>query len=315
MMAATGMETPMAEPSLFAHKLRAFRARSGTNGRMTQEELANLLDVSVDSIGKYERSVSFVRGDLEHRLVERLGWKPAEVAACRSEWEVNHLRPGQCRYKLLDEMTINETFGGSLENVTTALLNFSHRSMEGLPQQFSAFEGPWSEFNVAFPKQWSAVLFDGEIVAKWVMALLNSADEALFRSGRLIESELTAECMRRPILPGNYFGYCPALVVKPGHEGASQLLFASFIDFLEDLSERDILLHGIGAITVSGAGAQVSRDLGMVRLCDHESEPEFGIWELKGSALPTSIFGRRSEVLRLRYNAEFGTRSMECRQD
>ena len=106
MMAPTGTETPMTEPSLLARKLRAHRARGGKSGRMTQEELAELLDVSVDAIGKYERSVSFVRGDLEHRLIERLGWSLADVADCRTDWEANHLHPRQSRYRLLDEPTV-----------------------------------------------------------------------------------------------------------------------------------------------------------------------------------------------------------------
>ena len=295
----------MTEPSLLARRLRDHRARAGTRGRMTQEELADLLDVSVDAIGKYERSVSFVRGDLEHRLIERLGWSPADVADCRSDWEANHLHPRQSRYRLLDEAAVAEHFSGSMEAISTALLDVADESMAGLPQDFSAFEGPWSDFNFAFPNQWSAVLQDGEIVAKWVLAFLNSEDEARFRAGELIESELSAERMRRPILPGRYFGYCPALVVKPGHEGASGLLLSSFVDFLEDLASRDILLNGIGAISVSVAGAQISRDLGMEHLGNHASEPSFGIWELKGSALPSSIFGRRSTTLRLRYEAAF----------
>lgn len=295
----------MTEPSLFSRRLRSHRARGGANGRMTQEELADQLDISVDAIGKYERSVSFVRGDLEHRLIERLGWSPADVADCRTDWEANHLQPRQSRYRLLDEAAIDEHFGGSMEIVNTALLEVADESMTGLPRDFSAFEGPWSAFNSAFPNQWSAVLKDGEIVAKWVLALLNSEDESDFRSGHLIESELSAERMRRPILPGSYFGYCPALVVKPGHEGASGQLLSSFVDFLEDLAARDILLHGIGAISVSDAGAQISRDLGMEHLRDHAVETDFSVWELKGSVVPTSIFGRRSEILRLRYKAAF----------
>ena len=297
----------MTKPSLLARKLRAHRARGGVNGRMTQEKLAELLDVSVDAIGKYERSVSFVRGDLEHRLIERLGWSPTDVADCRTDWEANHLSPRTSRYRLLDEAAAAEHFSGSMEAVNTALLEVADESMAGLPQDFSAFEGPWSDFNIAYPNQWSAVLKEGEIVAKWVLAFLNTEDEARFRSGQLIEAELSAERMRRLILPGSYFGYCPALVVKPGHEGASRLLLSSFVDFLEDLAARDILLHGIGAISVSDAGAQISRDLGMEHLCDHVSQPAFGIWELNGSALPTSIFGRRSEILRLRYQAAAGS--------
>lgn len=54
--------------SLFAQKLRSHRIGSGRHGRMTQEELAMILNVSVDAISKYERSLSYIRGDLEYQL-------------------------------------------------------------------------------------------------------------------------------------------------------------------------------------------------------------------------------------------------------
>ena len=58
--------------SLFAQKLRAYRIGRAGHGRMTQEELAAALDVSVDAISKYERSLSYIRGDLENRLAGNL---------------------------------------------------------------------------------------------------------------------------------------------------------------------------------------------------------------------------------------------------
>lgn len=100
-------------PSLFARKLRNWRARNGEHGRVTQEALAETLDVSVDAIGKYERSVSFIRGDLEHRLSERLGWSRDEILACREDWEARHIGKAKTGYQVLDDAVVDEMFSGS----------------------------------------------------------------------------------------------------------------------------------------------------------------------------------------------------------
>lgn len=77
-----------ASSPIFADKLRSYRARNGKHGRMSQEQLAVLRGLSVDAISKYERSLSYIRGDLEHLLIEKLGWTQGEVVACREDWEI-----------------------------------------------------------------------------------------------------------------------------------------------------------------------------------------------------------------------------------
>ena len=121
-----------------------------------------------------------------------------------------------------------------------------------------------------------------------------------------MESELTVEGIHRPIFPGTCFGYCPALVISKGHEAVASLMLTSFVHFLEELAARDVLLHGIGTVSVSAAGAQICEDLGMTRLGNHFLNPEYGIWELTGEAIARSIFAKRSRFLRQRYVAEFG---------
>ena len=101
-----------------ARKLKALRQQHG----WTQEELAELLDVSPDAIGKYERSLSYIRGDLEPRLIERLGWSRDEVIACREDWEARQSGTGAARYRLLDGPTVDEVYGGSWAEASLASL-------------------------------------------------------------------------------------------------------------------------------------------------------------------------------------------------
>jgi hypothetical protein len=291
--------------TLFARRLRDFRGSSGAHGRLTQEQLAEMLGVSVDAIGKYERSLSYIRGDLEHRLSEQLGWSREEVLACREDWE-SRARQSGSRYRVMDNAAPDAIFGGSLETAISANLALATRLLGDLPDQLEVNRDVFAGSMAAFPENWTSVLSGGEMVASWSLIFLLPEDVALFRRGALDETTLTSDRLRRAILPGRFFGYCPGLLVAPGHEAVSHLLLQSFVGFLEDTARRGVILDGIGTISVSEGGAQVCRDLGMVRLCDHVLSPSYGCWELPGAGIPASIFGRRSRLVRRAYSEAFG---------
>lgn len=291
--------------SLLAQKLRAWRTANGTHGRMTQEILAEVLGVSIDAIGKYERSVSFIRGDLEYRLVEKLGWTREEIQACREDWEIHQRHPVQSLYRLLDDTVVDELYDGSWRKAYQAVIAMAETALGDLPDELAANTDVFLPIYDAFRVHTGAVLCGDQMVATWSMPFLFPEGEALFRACRLNESELTVDRIRQPILPGTYFGYCPGLIVSTGHEAASSLLLSSFVRFLEDLATRDVLLHSMGAIAVSTGGAQVCRDLGMTWLGNYCINHDFGVWELPGAAVPDTIFARRSPLLRQSYTKAF----------
>ena len=293
--------------SLFARRLRAWRTGAGLHGRMTQEELAERLGVSVDAIGKYERSQSFIRGDLEHRLEDALGWSREDILACRDDWESRRGAAEHTAYRLLDDDVVQSLYGGSWRRASHESIVLAIEEFGALPEELAANDRVFLPIYETYRDHWAVVMHGDRMVAKWALPFLNAEDEALFRAGRLLEADLSLERIRRPILPGTYFGYCPAVVVRPGHESASMLLLSSFVDFLEALADRDILLHGMGTITVSSGGTQICQDLGMTRLGAHCLDPSYGLWELPGAAIAGSIFGRRSPKLRRRYGEAFAS--------
>lgn len=290
--------------SLFASKLRQWRASNGVGGRLTQEELAEILDVSVDAIGKYERSLSYIRGDLEHRLSEKLGWSQDEIKACRVDWSGRD-QSSTTHYQVLNDALVDQHFKGSWELACETMIAMVDTQFAPLPDELAANVDVFLPLYVAFRDQWAAVMCDGKIVAKWAVLLLLPEDEQSFRQGTLIETGLSVDRIRRSVLPGTYFGYCPALVICPGHEAATPLLLSSFTRFLKDMAARDVLLHGIGAVSVSPNGAQICRDLDMVRLGSHCLNPDYGVWELPGDRIATSLFARREPALKRAYSEEF----------
>ena len=291
--------------SLFARKLRAWRATVGAHGRMTQEAMADLLGVSVDAVGKYERSVSFIRGDLEHRLVERLGWSRGDVLACREDWEGRQQGQGGGGYSMLGHDSLERFFDGSLRKAIQAGLTVADAEFGELPSDFAPDPDRFVPLYEATTGQWAIALKGDEIVAKWMLPFLLPEDETLFRKRTFRESSLSVDRLRRPIFPGQYFGYCPALVVRSGHEAVAPLLVSSFVASLEALARRDVVLSAIGTILVSPGGAQLCRDLGMVHLGQHAQFEAFGVWVLEGNQIASSIFGRKSAVLRRYYSAVF----------
>lgn len=294
--------------SLFARKLRDWRARNGTHGRVTQEGLAELLGVSVEAISKYERSLSFIRGDLEHRLGENLGWTSADILSCRTDWETRQKRDTDAApYRLLDDTVVCELYNGSWRDAARASIDLACASIPSIHDDFAANDSVFGPIYDTYRDHWCAVLHNDQMVAKWALPFLLPEDEARLRAGTLVEIELSVDRIRKPMLPGHYFGYCPALIVAPGHQAASSLLLSSFIDFLETQARSGILLHGFGSITCSPAGEQVCRDLGMTFLRRHQVETSYGVWELTGAGLAGSIFARRSPFLQQCYSEAFGT--------
>ena len=292
-------------PSLFAEKLRAWRTRHGRHGRVSQQALAEILGVSVDAIGKYERSLSFIRGDLEHRLSDRLGWSQHEILSCREDWQSRRNPRPNKSYRLLDETGVQTLFDGSWSKAIHAMIAIADTELGRLPNELSANQAVFHPIYDTYRRHWAAVTYDDQIVAKWSLLLLNAENEAQFKAGRLNESELSVDGIRRPILPGTYFGYCPALIICRDHEPAAPLLLASFIRLLEDFAARGVLLSGLGAITCSTSGAQLSDGLGMVRLCDYYLDADYGVWELAGADISTSLLGRRSAKLCQHYTNAF----------
>lgn len=294
--------------SLFAQKLKSWRTSHGTHGRVTQEGLAELLGVSVDAVGKYERSVSFIRGDLEHRLADRLGWARSEIIACREDWELRAQRTDRASYRVVNQDVVDEHFAGTWDAVVDAMNTMADDVFSRMPNICPVDQDLFDKIYKAFPNQWRAIECDGQIVAKWVMLTLFEEDEALFDAGQFDEEKLTLDHICQPILPGTYFGYSPALVVRAGHEAASTLLISSFTDHLEELAARDVLYHGIAAIAVSRGGERICKGLGMDALGPYHACGTCGAcsaWRLSGAGIARSIFARRSALVRASYQAAF----------
>ena len=295
----------MRQVSEFARRLKAHRVRFGTHGRMTQDRLAELLGVSVDAIGKYERSLSYIRGDLEHRLIDKLGWSRDDVIACRRDWEARR-SDSDTSYRLMDDAVVDKLFGGSWRDASRAAVLMTVADFGYLPAELAPNLDVFVPLYETHRENWKAVVKGKEIVAKWALPFLLPEDEASFRAGTLLESELSADRLHVPLLPGTYYGYCPALIVRRGHQAASLLLLDSFLAFLESLLERDVFLRGLGTVSVSDSGAQLCRDLGMKNLGKHSLSPAYDVWEMTGDAIPGSVFGQRSKLVQNAYQARFG---------
>lgn len=293
--------------SLFARKLRDYRAGGvGGAGRQTQEQLAERLGVSVDAVGKYERSLSFIRGDFERRLVDRLGWSPAEVTACRVDWETHHLRPTAAGYRLFDAPGLTAFFGAPMREVDREVFALLDAHLPPLPDGFAAENRIWGEIYTRLPSYAAYAVSNGQIVGHWALVLFGPEEAATFRARAFLEASVTPDLVHRAVFPGAYFGYCPAVVIARGHDAVAPQLLGAFVAFLEELAAREVVLEGIGATAVTAEGRQFCAELGFDFLGDHVRFPEFGVWELTGAGIARSIFARRSRAVRLAYDAAFG---------
>ena len=304
MVVSTSPKARMTEwTSLFAQKLKAHRLGQGRHGRMTQGELAETLGVSLDAISKYERSLSFIRGDLEARLIDTLGWSREDVVACREDWEAGRRRQTGGTYRLVSEDACIAMFDGSYAACNAAIAALEYGDLETMPDGYSASAEGWVETARSGAVNSVYVFREKSMVAFFGLVFFGPDLEQRFRDSVLEDAEIRAYLLKRPILPGSYFGYCPALYIARGHEAAARLLLTGVVALFEELADRDILVEQITAISMSSLGRQLCSDLGFDFLGPHRNHPEFGMWSLPSSRIGSSLLGRRSAKLRLVYGA------------
>lgn len=294
-----------ASSSIFAEKLRSYRACNGTHGRMSQEQLAELLGLSVDAISKYERSLSYIRGDLEHRLIEKLGWTRDEVVACREDWE-NRAGGSRASYRVLREHEVALEYG-SIEFADAAVQALELESAHEFPDGFSACDPIWAKILQDGAMSGVYVMFGDELAAHISLIFLDDVLEAKFRECRLVEAEFSLEALRRPVLPGDYFGYCAGVYIAQGHQKSALPLLNGFVKVLEDLAEREVFLMDLAAIAASPIGHQLCKDLSFQFIGPHVNGTGLEFWHLAGVNMPNSLFSRRSPVLKKAYADYFGT--------
>ena len=289
--------------SLFSQKLKEHRVRCGRNGRMTQEELADALNVSVDAISKYERSLSFIRGDLESRLTEVLGWSREDVIACRQDWEAHQRTPDRPSYRLVLNRGILTEFQNDPVLVSEAIAALEIGGENPVPEGFAANDPVWCELQRAGCVFGSYVMLGPRLVGHAGLMFPGQHVEQAFLDRRMDESELKPAMFKRPILPGLYFAYCPEISLAKGHEQAARLLLSGYVKLLEGFAEQDVIIRQIGALSINALGQQLCEDLGLHYLGSHRTFSDFGVWTMSAQDLAASLLGRRSPRLRKAYEA------------
>ncbi|SDX94940.1 Helix-turn-helix [Ruegeria halocynthiae] len=292
-----------APSSNFADKLRSYRALNGKHGRMSQEQLAALLGLSVDAISKYERSLSYIRGDLEHLLIERLGWTRDEVVACRQDWE-NRSSGTHASYRVLREHEVAQEYG-SIEFADAAVQALELASAHEFPDGFSACDPIWAEILEDGAMSGVYVMVGDELAAHISLIFLDEDLEARFRECRLVEAEFSLGTLRRPVLPGDYFGYCAGVYIAHEHQKSALHLLNGFVKVLEDLVNREVYLKDLAAIAASPIGHQLCKDLSFQFIGPHFNAIGLEFWRLAGENIPNSLFARRSPVLKKAYADRF----------
>lgn len=289
--------------SLFSQKLKEYRVKNGRNGRMTQEELAEELNVSVDAIGKYERSLSFIRGDLEYRLTEVLGWSREDVIACRRDWEASQSAPEKQSYRLVLNRDILSEFQNDPVLVSEAIAALEIGDENDVPVGFAADHPVWCDLQRAGCVFGSYVMLGSRLVGHAGLMFPGLQIERAFLDRRLDESELKPELFKRPILPGQYFAYCPEISLATGHEHAARLLLSGYVKLLEDFAEQEVIVRTIGALSINAMGRQLCEDLGLHYLGSHRTYSDFGVWTMSAKKIAASVLGRRSPRLCKAYSA------------
>lgn len=105
-------------------------------------------------------------------------------------------------------------------------------SAHEFPDGFSACDPIWAEILKNGAMSGVYVMVGDELAAHISLVFLDEDLEARFRECRLVEAEFSLGALRRPVLPGNYFGYCAGVYIAHGHQKSAHHLLNGFVKVL-----------------------------------------------------------------------------------
>jgi hypothetical protein len=163
-------------------------------------------------------------------------------------------------------------WGWSGEKLLEEFIALDYATLEGLTPAHEGSPQQWAPVFMNHPETWRMLLSSPEeIRGYWHFAPLFPEDYRRAKTGRLLDSDITADRIRMFELPGEYEIYFVQLCMHQRFRHAAHVrqLFRSIFNVLEELGEQGIFVREICANAYTDIGRAICKSANLEPLCEH----------------------------------------------
>ena len=185
------------------------------------------------------------------------------------------------------------------------LIELDYLTTEELNPLNEGDKDQWGPVFMNNPETWRLLITEPEnIVGYWHIASLFQPEYELAKSGKLLDSQITADTVDVFGNSGLYNIYFVQVCLHPQYRRPRQrrLLFETFFEVLDTLSADEIFVREICANAFTNVGASLCRSFNLERMCKHSERGEIYVGPI--SAVLKHSLARRFPELQKRYAKE-----------
>lgn len=211
------------------------------------------------------------RSDRLSKLLAALGVRPTDRGA------LEPLLAGVDARPLLQPLAVAGVgdvldWGWTGEKLLEEFIALDYATLEGLTPAHEGSPRQWAPVFMNHPETWRMLVSaPGEIRGYWHFAPLFPEDYERARTGKLLDSEITADRIRMFELPGEYEIYFVQLCMHQRfrHPAHVRQLFRSIFDVLEELGDQGIFVRQLCANAYTDIGRAICKSCNLALLCEH----------------------------------------------
>lgn len=269
------LESAMCRP-LFAIRLEAKRRSLG----LTQEALAEKLNVSSITIFRWEKGASLPEGKHVSKLIEELEFNHKELGDLFEQWILKN-ETSRPSYSIRGYEYVDANFE-DWSKFLDHLIDIDVRSIPNMTVEHEGTAEQWAPIFKNNPYTWKLLTFNDVIVGYWHYIPLKESVFKAAVSGDLLESDLSDDMVEFLVEAGNYRMFISMIVVEPAHRNpaATSILKESFIKEISNLARRGFFFSDICACAFSPVGIDLCNLLGMDRVGRHNKVSDMEVSEV-----------------------------------
>jgi len=285
----------------------AIRAEIHKRG-ISQGALAEKIGVSANSVTSWIKDRHLPDKESLGELRDFFGWNDKRISELLEDWfENDH---GERNFRIAGADFVSMKYGGDYEEFLKEILALDKLAIPNVNFEHIGSAEQWAPIFQQTPYTWRLLVSGNEIVGYWQFLCLTDKAFRAALDGHLLDHRVDFDVIDFPLVSGRYKAYLPMITVKPQYRGVEtvNLLLSSLGRTFQSMAASGVFLEDFCATAFTFEGRRLCQLIGMEFITGHQYPPHEGfaeIYNMQGSRVSDSYFGRRMPGLRKSYSDEF----------